>query len=214
MKLFERFPSRYDTGIKLITLGSLDKAYDRLIKYVDKDSRVLDIGCGTGALAIRAAIKGAHVKGIDINPCMMDIAKKRAKEANASGTIELCEMGIAELDTEADTVYDVVMSGLCFSELSENERVFTLKQIKRILKPGGILLLADEVNPESVPARFFFSLFRFFLVIITWLITRTTTHPVDRLREKVEKMNLSIIEENRTAWGSFLTLTAKKETGK
>ena len=211
MKLFESVPHKYDKGIKIITLGAVDKAYDRLISLVKKNMKVLDIGCGTGALLLRAAVKGAFVKGIDINPGMLDIAKKRAKEAHLDHITEFCEMGVAELEQEKSGLYDVVMSGLCFSEFTDQELQFTLMQSKRILKDGGLLLLADEVKPISPVIRFFFFFLRCILVVITWIMTRTTTRPVKNLRTRVENAGLSVISEKRTACGSFIELTAKKE---
>lgn len=63
MKILESAPSRYDKGICILTLGRLDKAYDHLTSYIKKGQRVIDLGCGTGALTLRAAQKGAKVKG-------------------------------------------------------------------------------------------------------------------------------------------------------
>ena len=67
MRILESAPRRYDLGIRLLTLTRLDKAYDRLAGYIERGQRVLDLGCGTGALTLRAAQRGAKVKGIDIN---------------------------------------------------------------------------------------------------------------------------------------------------
>ena len=78
----------------------MDKAYDRLASHIKKGQKVLDIGCGTGALTLMAARKGAKVKGIDVNPQMLEIAQKRAAKANLTQSIQLCEMGVAELKRE------------------------------------------------------------------------------------------------------------------
>ena len=59
MKILESIPSRYDRGIYILTLGKLDKIYNRLTSYIKKGQKVLDLGCGTGALTLRAAQKGA-----------------------------------------------------------------------------------------------------------------------------------------------------------
>ncbi len=121
MKILESVPSGYEKGIRILTLGKLDKAYDGLTSHIKKGQKVLDPGCGTGALTLRAAQKGAKVKGIDVNFQMLEIAQKQASEANLTQNIELCEMGLAELGSEESESYDVVMSGLCFSELTEDE---------------------------------------------------------------------------------------------
>ena len=174
MKVLESSPKRYDRGIAVITLGRLNSAYDRLISYINRGMKVIDIGCGTGLLTIRAAEKGAKVKGIDINPAMLEIAGKRLKSSRISEklkeNVEFCEMGTEELETEKENSYDAAVSGLCFSELSREEVRFTLKQLKRIIKPGGFLLIADEAVPESIIKRFIYALFRIPLLLITYIL--------------------------------------------
>ncbi|HDH28587.1 MAG TPA: class I SAM-dependent methyltransferase [Euryarchaeota archaeon] len=213
MKVLESAPSRYDRGIRILTLGAVDGAYDRLTSQVEKGQRILDIGCGTGALTLRAAGKGAIVKGIDVNSQMLEIAQTRLDEAGLSQNVRFCEMGVAELGCEQTSCYDVVMSGLCFSELSGDEVTYTLKEIKRILKPGGLLLIADEVTPKNVLKRVFNRLIRCPLAAITYLITQTTTHAVKDLAEKIEEAGF-LIGSVRLNWlEDFIELTARNLGG-
>ena len=209
MKILESAPSRYDQGIRILTLGKLDKVYNRLISHIKKGQRILDLGCGTGALTLRAAQKGAKVKGIDINPQMLGIAQKQAIKKNLLKNINLSEMGLAELGNEKSDIYDVVMSGLCFSELTESELIFTLKEVNRILKPNGLLLVADEVKPKNVPKRILNGILRFPLVIITYLITQTTIHAIDNLTEKIKESGLLIESARLNNIGNFIEVVAK-----
>lgn len=210
MKVLESAPDRYDAGIRILTLGRLDKAYDRLTSYIKRGQKVLDIGCGTGTLTLRAAQKGANVKGIDVNLQMLEIAQKRANKMNVTQTVAFCVMGVAELDGEKSESYDVVISGLCFSELTEYELVYTLKEIKRILKPRGILLLADEVSPNSLSKKIFNWLIRFPLVIITYILTQTTTKAVENLPEMTERAGFLIESVRLNRIGNFMELIGKK----
>ena len=212
MKILESSPSRYDQGIRILTLGKLDKAYNRLTSHLKKGQRILDLGCGTGALTLRAAQKGAKIKGIDINAQMLEIVQKQAIKKNLIQNIKLYEMGVAELGSEKSESYDVVMSGLCFSELTENELIFTLKEINRILKPGGILLVVDEVRPKSILKRILNNIIRFPLIIITYLITQATLHSIDNLPEKIKKNGLLIESIRLNNLENFMELVAKKQT--
>ena len=210
MKILESAPSRYDAGIRLLTGGSLDQTYDRLVSRILEGQRVIDIGCGTGALTLRAARKGAGVKGIDVNPQMLEIAHRRAGEAGLTRHIQLAEMGVAELGEEQSESYDIVMSGLCFSELTEDELAYTLREVERILSPGGILLVADEISPTSLLRRIGNRILRLPLVVITYLLTQTTTHAVRDLPAKVKQAGLSIESLRVSRMQSFAELTAQK----
>ena len=110
MKILESAPARYDKSIRILTLGRLDEAYDRLTSHVKKGQRAPDIGCGTGALTLRAAQKDARVTGIDVNLQMLEIARKQVAEAGLTEKVELHEMGVAELGGEESESYDIVMS--------------------------------------------------------------------------------------------------------
>lgn len=209
MKILESAPSRYDQGIYFLTLGKLDKVYDRLTSHIKKGQTILDLGCGTGALTLRAAQKGAKVKGIDINAQMLEIAQKQVIKKNLLQNINLCEMGVAELETEKSDIYDMVMSGLCFSELSEDELIFTLKEVKRILKPGGFLLVADEVRPKNILKRILNGIVKFPLVIITYIITQTTIHSIENLPEKIKKSGLLIESVRLNNMENFIEVVAK-----
>ncbi len=210
MKLFESTPSRYDQGIRWLARGRLEGVYDRLTSHVKPVDSVLDVGCGTGALSLRAARKGARVKAIDINPEMLDIARRRAEEAGLSQSIEFVEMGVAELGREGDQSYDVVTGGLCFSELSEQELDYTLHEVLRILKPEGLLLVADEVRPKKLIRKIFNALFRSLLKVLVFLATGTTTKALKNFQGRIEKRGFRIISSRLNRGQDFLELVAKK----
>jgi demethylmenaquinone methyltransferase/2-methoxy-6-polyprenyl-1,4-benzoquinol methylase len=208
MKILESAPGRYDWGIRLLTLGRLNRRYDRLVEPIHSGDLVLDIGCGTGALSLRAARKGARVKGIDLNPEMLEIARKRTTEEGLEDQVTYAELGVAELDQEPTGKYDAAVSGLCFSELSPDEIQFTLRTLRSLLKPGGLLLIADEIRPTSTLKRLLSALLRAPLVALTYLITQTTTKAVRGLPELVKAEGFKIRNIRLTRLGNFMELTA------
>lgn len=209
MKILESAPYRYDKGIAILTLGRLDTVYDRLVSHVQRGDKVLDLGCGTGALTVRAAQKGAVVKGIDVNPDMLVIAQRKADELNLA--VEFVEMGVAELSNEEPDQYDVIMSGLCFSELTEDELLYTLKEANRILKPEGLLLIADEVIPESILKRILSWVVRAPLVFITYILAQTTTKGVRNLPETVERFGFAVESVRSNKMENFIELVGRKK---
>jgi demethylmenaquinone methyltransferase/2-methoxy-6-polyprenyl-1,4-benzoquinol methylase len=210
MKLFEATPDRYDKGIRLLTGGQLDNLYDRLTAHIKEGNRVLDVGCGTGALALRAAKRGAKVKAIDINPGMLDVAKAKARCAHLSQSIEFIEMGVAELSNEADRTYDAVMSGLCLSELTEQELSFTLNEVMRILKPGGLFLVADETRPQSFFKRLIQGFFRSAFKLFVFLVSGMTTRALKNFPSKIEGAGFRIVMCELNKSQNLLILAAGK----
>jgi demethylmenaquinone methyltransferase/2-methoxy-6-polyprenyl-1,4-benzoquinol methylase len=210
MRILESAPRRYDLGIRLLTFGSVGRAYDRLASHVEAGQRVLDLGCGTGALALRAARRGAQVRAIDVSAAMLELAARRAREAGLESRVEFAEMGVAELDGEEPRSYDAVTSGLCFSELSEDELAYALAQVMRILKPGGLLLVADEVTPRSLSGRILFRGIRAPLAALTWLVTQQTTHPIAGLPEIVRRAGFTIVSVRSSGLRGFAEVVARR----
>lgn len=210
MRILESAPRRYDRGMRLLTLGRLDAAYDRLARRVEAGWRVLDLGCGTGALALRAARRGARVKAIDVSSEMLAIAAARAREAGVAERIELVEMGVAELDAEEEGSAEAATAGLALSELSPDERAFSLKQVARILRPGGLLLVVDEVRPERRGERLLHGLVRAPLAALTWVLTQQTSHAVEGLREEIAAAGLEVESYRTHGFGSLAEVVARR----
>ena len=89
MRVLESAPSRYERGINLITMGKIKKAQERLAVLIKDKWTVLDIGCGPGAMVIRAARQGAYVTGIDLNPRMLEIADTRVQDLGLSASVAM-----------------------------------------------------------------------------------------------------------------------------
>ncbi len=211
MRIFESSPNRYDKGIDILTLGKMSGVYNRVIEHIKKDYKILDIGCGTGRLALKAALKGAKVKGIDINSQMLEIARKRCTELNLLEKVDFVEMGVAELNSESDNSFDIVMSTLCFSELSDFEIDYALIEIRRILKQDGLLLIADENKSNNTIKKIINFSVKLPLIIITYLISQTTTKAVKQLEKKVEEKGLKLISIKKTFLENFIEIIAQKE---
>jgi ubiquinone/menaquinone biosynthesis C-methylase UbiE len=176
MKWLETTPTDYDRGIQLLTLGHLRTLKERIATdCVQPGDQVLEIGCGTATLALMMAQRGATVVAIDSSPPMLAEARRKADDAGLSETIDFHEMDASELsDHFSPASFDVIVSTLTFSEFPPEAQRYVLDEVGQLLRPRGRLLIADEVVPDGVGARLLFYAIRLPLVVITWLLTRTT----------------------------------------
>jgi ubiquinone/menaquinone biosynthesis C-methylase UbiE len=103
---------------------------------------VLDVGCGTGTLAIRLAERGpvVDVWGIDRDPAMLDRARRKAARRDAG--IDWQRAWSTALPFP-DRRFDRVFSSLLLHHLPPREKHRTVEEMRRVLRPGGLLLLAD-----------------------------------------------------------------------
>ena len=104
--------------------------------------RVLDVACGTGVLAREAASRGASVTGLDRNEGMLATARRIAPSVE-------WKTGRAEQLPFADGSFDAVVSqfGLMFFD----DRAQALREMRRVLKPGGLLAVAVWDRLENSP---------------------------------------------------------------
>ncbi|MFQ5855081.1 MAG: corrinoid protein-associated methyltransferase CpaM [Anaerolineae bacterium] len=189
MKWLETSPGDYDRGIRLLTLGRIVAVKQAIAeKQVQPGDQVLEIGCGTGALAVTMARHGAEVVGIDVSPAMLAQAEKKVVAEGLGDRITLRHMDATEIDRHFEPQsFDVIVSTLVFSELNEMAQRYVLDAARRLLKPGGRLLLADEVVPEGWWSRLAFHAIRSPLVLLTWLLTRTTTTALRHVDKHLEQ---------------------------
>jgi len=209
MKILESVPQRYDRGIRLLSGGKINKAYALAVEPIEQGQRVLDIGCGTGALSLLAAAKGAQVEAIDINPAMLEVAQARARQLGLTEWISFREQGAVELAPIGEP-FDVILSSLCFSELSLEERSYVLPVLYQRLAPHGKLIIVDESPPERLIPWFFYRLLRPLWVGLTWILTQTTTHPIEGLVTEVKQAGFIVPPEGLTRLGSLVIVTAEK----
>jgi ubiquinone/menaquinone biosynthesis C-methylase UbiE len=128
-----------------------DKAKQPLIEQAEIKGglRVLDIGCGTGTMAIliKRMHPNAEVVGIDPDPSALSVAERKAKRARLSIDFD---RGFADHMPYADASFDRVFSSFMFHHLAADEKTATLNEIRRVLKPGGSLHLLDFIREHSV----------------------------------------------------------------
>jgi len=115
---------------------------------LDHGEQALDLGCGTGTLALMAQARepGATVVGLDADPAILERA--RAKAAAANAPVSFDEAFSTQLPYETER-FDVVFSTLFFHHLTDADKRTTATEILRVLRPGGRLVVADLGRPHD-----------------------------------------------------------------
>ena len=140
---------RYDLLVFLLTLGMAPALRARTadLALLTAGEAVLDVGCGTGDLALQVARRvgsSGLVAGIDAAPEM--IARARQKARRRHMTIDFRVEPVEALSF-ADQTFDVVVSSLVFHHLPDALKRRGLVEMQRVLKPGGRVLLVDLLGP-------------------------------------------------------------------
>ena len=131
----------YDPFTRLI---GIESAHRTLADQAELESaeRVLEIGCGTGNLALLVKRLRPHVEVVGLDPDPKAIARASRKARRAGLTLNL-DRGFADQLPYPDGSFDRVLSSLMFHHLDAGLRVASLREVLRVLRPGGSLHLMD-----------------------------------------------------------------------
>jgi len=139
----------YDWGCRKAGLGPRFRQETIRQAALRPGERVLDVGCGTGVLtrlAAEAAGTSGKAIGIDPAPKMILRARKNASAQRSGAEFRLSV--IEDLPFE-DNSFDCVLSSLMLHHLPPDLKLLGLGEVKRVLRPGGRLVLVDIGRPES-----------------------------------------------------------------
>ena len=160
--------SRNSNYISALRFNWLTSIYDPLIRWTIREEKfkrtlleqtnilpghnVLDLGCGTATLTlkIKNACPEANVFGLDGDPNVLNIASAKAVKANIA--IQL-NQGMSFNLPYTDNKFDTVVSSLFFHHLTRENKLRTMAEIKRVLKPTGELHLVDWGKPKNFLMR-------------------------------------------------------------
>lgn len=159
-------PTEHDHYIPALMFGWLTPLYDPLLKWIMReeklknelirvadiapDSRVLDVGCGTGTLTImiQRAQPDAKIVGLDGDPRVLQIAANKSP-----GSAIEWDRGLASELPYGDDEFDRVVTSLVIHHLDTATKRAAFNDAYRVLKPGGVMCVLDFCKPQSIPDR-------------------------------------------------------------
>lgn len=168
---------------------SLDVVYGLLLEQLacEPACRVLDLGCGTGALGslLRCSYPEARIAGVDRDPRIIVRAANRWAHGEASAVL-----GLAQRLPFSDNAFDIVIATLFLHHLTHAQKLQALCEGRRVLRPGGWLHVADWTRPRrGIPAM------GFALVRLLDGYERTADNAAGRLGDIIRETGFDSVEK-------------------
>jgi len=151
----ERMVDSYDSYMRTMTLGNERRLRDLEagLAQLKPGDQVLEVGCGTGTLTLAAQRQvgpTGQTYGIDVIPKMIELSRRKAEQAGAEVSFQVG--GIDNIPFPA-AKFDAVLCSFMIFHMSEGVRRKGLQEIRRVLKPGGRLVVVDLALPTSPVPR-------------------------------------------------------------
>lgn len=152
-KMFNNISHRYDFLNHFLSLG-IDKIWRktaiRLLKPLQPQT-ILDVATGTGDFAVQAmSLKPRKVTGIDISEGMLAVGRKKINRLGLSEKVELLK-GDSENLQFGDNTFDAATVGFGVRNFEDLEK--GLSEIRRVLRPGAMLVVLEFSRPRKFPMR-------------------------------------------------------------
>ncbi|MHA6279710.1 bifunctional demethylmenaquinone methyltransferase/2-methoxy-6-polyprenyl-1,4-benzoquinol methylase UbiE [Salinimicrobium sp. CAU 1759] len=152
-QMFDTISTNYDGLNRVISFGIDVKWRKKVVKMVSETNpqAVLDIATGTGDLAISLARTGAkRIVGLDLSEGMLAVGRKKIKEEELTGKIEMIQ-GDSEALPFEDNSFDAITVAFGVRNFENLEK--GLAEILRVLKPGGIFVILETSVPTNFPLK-------------------------------------------------------------
>lgn len=157
--MFDRVAERYDLLNSLMSAGLHHRWRERAadIAAPCAGDAVLDVCCGTGDLTLelaRRVVPDGHVVGCDFSEPMLDLARLKAESRDASG-VRFEWADALNLPYDGGR-FDLVTVGFGVRNFADRDR--GLRELSRVLRPGGKLVVLEFTKPRRPPFSTFYSL--------------------------------------------------------
>ena len=152
-KMFDAISTNYDGLNRVISFGIDVKWRKKVVEIVGKNNphQILDIATGTGDLALMMAnLNPDRIVGLDISTGMLAVGKQKIAKANLSEKIEMI-VGDSEDMPFEDETFDAITVSFGVRNFANLDK--GLKEIARVLKPTGVLVILETSNPTKFPFK-------------------------------------------------------------
>ncbi|MBI5372575.1 MAG: bifunctional demethylmenaquinone methyltransferase/2-methoxy-6-polyprenyl-1,4-benzoquinol methylase UbiE [Sphingobacteriales bacterium] len=159
-EMFDRIAGRYDLMNRFLSARIDVRWRKKAISMLKKDNpqHILDVATGTADMALMAyhILKPGQITGIDISEGMLELGRKKIEKEGLAGKIQL-QAGDAETIKFADNTFDAVMVAFGVRNFENLEK--GLSEIKRVLRPGGRLIVLEFSKPRRKAVKSLYNLY-------------------------------------------------------
>ena len=166
---------------------------------VQAGDRVLDVGCGTGRLAMTFAERVAptgSVAGVDAAAEMIERATSRARKQQVPVAFQVA---FAQRLPFPNATFDAVACTLALHHVAEDDQQSAVQEMHRVLKPEGRLLIAEFDQGHGPHA------------LLRWLRPSAPEHMAEKARQLVDAAGFTAVTSRPTNLSWLRTITARKE---
>lgn len=210
--MFNAIAPRYDLLNRVLS-GGIDQSWRRKVirrlMETEPDS-VLDVATGTADLAIMAARKGvAENIGVDISEDMLDVGRRKVTGAGLDSQVTL-EVGDAEALPFPENRFDAAT--VSFGVRNFEDLDAGLRELHRVLKPGGRLLVLEFSRPRAFPVKQFYAFYNAHILPIIGRLVSGDSGAYTYLPESIAVFPDGEDFERHMAMAGFQTPTTKRLT--
>jgi ubiquinone/menaquinone biosynthesis C-methylase UbiE len=192
--VWQKAASRYDRAMAPLERGLLAGSREWIAERAH--GRILEVAVGTGR-SLEFYPSDVDLTGVDLSPAMLRRARRRARELNLTATLRVADVEHLPFD---DASFDTVVCALGLCSMPRPDAA--VREMARVLVPGGTLLLLDHIGSSWPPVW-----------IAQWLIERVTIltageHLTRRQLPVVRAAGLDVVESERRKAGTIELIRA------
>ena len=222
-QMFDTISTNYDGLNRVISLGIDVKWRKKVVKIVGENhpKQILDIATGTGDLALMMAnLNPDKIIGLDISAGMLEVGKQKINKANLSKKIDMIVGDSEEMPFENDT-FDAITVSFGVRNFANLDK--GIKEIARVLKPTGVLVILETSNPTNFPFKQGYKFYTNFIlplvgklfskdkVAYTYLSESANSFPFGEVFNNILRKNgFSDVKHNPVTFGVATIYTARK----
>lgn len=222
-QMFDNISKNYDGLNRVISLGIDVKWRKQVVKIIGNNNpkQILDIATGTGDLALMmASLQPEKIIGLDISAGMLEVGKQKINKAKLSDKIEMMVGDSEEMPFENNT-FDAITVSFGVRNFANLDK--GLREIARVLKPTGVLVILETSNPTKFPFKQGYKLYtNFFLPLVgklfskdkvaySYLSESANSFPFGEVFNNILRKNgFSQVENKPVTFGVATIYTAKK----